>query len=212
MGRSRTTKNLFERKVAKVVDISNPALREAIGAAERTGCWFIYGPEKNGKTTLALMVAQDLSRGERVGYVSAEEGLDKSFTDACRRAGINTEDKVLWDEYMSIDELVAHYRKPKSPRIIVIDNLTIYQDEITPKELKKRLINALPGRLIILIGHEERGMPYPAVARMASKLAKVIFHVRGLRASMVSRFGPGGELEINEERCELYWGSTNNMQ
>lgn len=208
MGRSKTTKNLFDRKPSKIVAVADPALREAVGEAERTSCWFIYGPEKNGKTTFALKLAQDLAKAESVGYISAEEGLDKSFTDACRRAGINAEDKILWNEYMSLDEMIAYCRKPRSPRIIFIDNLTIYQDEITPKELKKRLIDALPGRLLVLIGHEERNLPYPAVARMSSKMAKVIFHIRGLRASIVSRFGPGGEIDIDEERSELYWGSN----
>ncbi len=208
-GRGRTTRNLFERKPSKIVSVANPLLEDAIGEAEQTGCWFIYGPEKNGKTTLALMLAQALSSDEqRVAYISGEEGLDKSFTDACRRAGINVEDKILWEDYMSITDIVACYSRPKAPRIIFIDNLTVYHDEVTPKDLKKTLIDALPGRLIVLIGHEERGTPYPAVARMAGKLAKVIFHVRGLRASIVSRFGPGGEITIDEERAELYWGTN----
>ncbi len=206
--RGRTTRNLFERKPSKIVGVANPLLQAAIGEAEQRGCWFVYGPEKNGKTTLALMLAQALAKEERVAYISGEEGLDKSFTDACRRAGISVDDKILWEEYMSIDDIIVGYSKPKAPRIIFIDNLTVYQDEVTPKELKKRLLDALPGRLIVLIGHEERNLPYPAVARMASKLAKVIFRVQGLRASVVSRFGPGGDIVINEERAELYWGSN----
>jgi len=206
-GRGRTTRNLFERKPSKIVQITNPVLGEAIGKAERTGCWFIYGPEKNGKTTLALMLAQTLAKGERVAYISAEEGLDKSFTDACRRAGINVTDKILWEDYISVEDIVAAYSKSKAPRIIFIDNLTIYSDEITPKELKKKLIDALPGRLIVLIGHEERNLPYPAVARMASKMAKVNFRVQGLQASIVSRFGPGGDIVIDHDRAELYWGA-----
>jgi Predicted ATP-dependent serine protease len=206
MGRSRTTKNLFERQPAKIVKLINPILREAIGEAEQKGCWLIYGPDKNGKTTLTLMIAQDLAKGEKVGYVSAEEGLDKSFTDACRRAGVNAEDKILWHEYMNVKEIIEQFSKPKSPRIIIIDNLTMYQDEMTPGELKKTLIDGLPNKLLILLAHEERRLPYPALGRMASKIAKVIFHVQGLRASVVSRFGPGGVITIDEERSELYWG------
>jgi len=206
-GRGRTTRNLFERKPSKIVRIADPVLREAIGEAERSGCWFIYGSEKNGKTSLTLMMAQTLAKGERVAYISAEEGLDKSFTDACRRAGINVTDKILWEEYMSVEELVADYSKGKAPRIIFIDNLTVYSDEITPKELKKKLLDAMPGRLIVLIGHEERNQPYPAVARMASKMAKVNFRVQGLQASIVSRFGSGGDIVIDPDRAELYWGA-----
>lgn len=202
-----TTRNLFERKPSKIVQIADPVLRKAIGEAEQTGCWFIYGAEKNGKTSLALMLAKALAKSERVAYISAEEGTDKSFADAVRRAGVNTEDNILWEEYIGIEDIVENYKKAKAPRIIFIDNLTIYQDEITPKELKKKFIDKLPGRLIILLGHEERNAPYPAVARMASKMAKVIFHVQGLKATIVGRFGPGGDVIIDEERAELYWGS-----
>jgi hypothetical protein len=45
-------------------------------------------------------------------------------------------------------------------------------------------------------------------AAMAGKIAKVIFHVQGLQASIVSRFGPGGEIVIDEDRAELYWGAN----
>jgi hypothetical protein len=41
---------------------------------------------------------------------------------------------------------------------------------------------------------------------MASKLAKVIVNVKGLRAFVVSRFAQGGAIEINEEMSEMYWG------
>lgn len=210
MARSKTTKNLFDRKPKRLVQLTHPALREAIGEPEMRGCWFVYGFDKNGKTTFTLMLAQDIAINEKVAYISAEEGTDKSFIDACRRAGIREEDHILWDEYMSIEEIVEKYSKPKTPRVIVIDNLTMYQDEMKPSELKKNLVDKLPNKLFILLGHEERGLPYPAIARMASKVAKVIFHVVGLKAFIVSRYGIGGEIVINEEKAELYWGGGEN--
>lgn len=206
MARSKTTKNLFDRKPKHLVKLTNPTLREAIGEPEMRGCWFVYGLDKNGKTTFTLMLAQDIAINERVAYISAEEGLEKSFTDACRRAGIKEGDRILWDEYLSVEEIVDKFSKPKTPHIIVIDNLTMYQDELKPTKLKKELIDKLPDKLFIFLGHEERGVPYPALARMANKLAKVVVHVVGLKSFIVSRSGVGGEITIDQERAELYWG------
>ena len=40
--------------------------KRILGDQERTGCWLIYGKEKNGKSTFALNLANDLSRIEPV--------------------------------------------------------------------------------------------------------------------------------------------------
>ena len=82
----------------------------------------------------------------------------------------------------------------------------MYSDEMKPTEIKKRLIDALPNKLIIFVAHEERKDAYPAVARMAKKLAKVIFHIEGLKAFVTSRFSPGGEIVIDERKSEIYHG------
>jgi hypothetical protein len=111
----------------------------------------------------------------------------------------------MWDEYLTLEEIVAKFSQPKTAKIIFIDNLTIYADEFNNKPLLD-LMTELPEKLIICIAHEERKEPYPAVARMAKKLSKVYIQVRGLRAFVTSRFSTGGELVINEEMSELYWG------
>lgn len=206
MARSKTTANLFQKKTAKVVRILHEALAKAIGDAEQKGCWIVYGSEKNGKTWFTLLLVKALAIFEPVNYISAEEGLDESFRMAVKRAGITTKERIYWDEYMTIDEIIEKHKKQRSPDILVIDNLTIYQDEIKPSELKKTLIDALSNKLIILIAHEERKEAYPALAKMAKKMAKVIFHVEGLKVFITSRFSKGGELIIDEEKSEIYWG------
>jgi predicted ATP-dependent serine protease len=211
MSRSLTSRNLLEKHTGQTVQLSG-VLAEAVGAAECRGCWLIYGAEKNGKTWFALTLAKEIARFERVGFVSAEEGLDKSFRDACQRAGITAADRMLWDEYLSVDEIVEKYRRPRTPNIVFIDNLTMYSDELKPSELKKKLMDALPKKLIIFVAHEERKEAYPALARMAKKVAKVIIHIQGLKAFIISRFGPGGELSVDEQKSALFWGekTTNN--
>lgn len=208
MARSKTTLNLFQKKSTSLVALTHPVLQSVIGNSERKGCWIIYGFEKNGKTWFTLKLVKELAKHERVAYISAEEGLDKSFTDAIWRAGITTSDDILWDEYLSVDEIIEKFQKQRSANIIVIDNLTMYSDELKPTEVKKRLLDALPNKLIIFVAHEERKEAYPAIARMAKKLAKVIFHVEGLKAFVTSRFSPGGEIIIDEEKSEIFHGIT----
>lgn len=204
--RSKTTSNLFAKKHTPPVKFANKVLSEVIGNAERKGCWIIYGYEKNGKTWFTLKLAKEISKYERVAYISAEEGLDASFTNAVKRAGITTSDDILWDEYLPIEDIVKKFQKQRSANVIVIDNLTMYSDEMKPTEIKKMLLDALPNKLIIFVAHEERKEAYPAIARMAKKLAKVIFHIVGLKAFVVSRFSPGGELTIDEEKSEIFHG------
>ena len=207
MARSLTTKNLFEKKGGKPIQFFNEILRAVIGAATIMGCWIIYGSEKNGKTWFALWIAKQLSMFERVHYISAEEGTEDSFKIAVERAGITTDDNILWDDYLSIDEIIEKFKKQRSANIIVIDNLTMYADELKPSEIKKRLLAELPNKLIIFVAHEERKQPFPAIARHAKKMASVIFHVQGLKTFVTSRFSTGGEVIINEEKSTIFWGN-----
>ena len=205
MPRLLTTRNLLDKRPGKIVQFDDEIFSEAIGSAELKGAWLIYGNEKNGKTWLTLKLVKSLSKFHKVAYISAEEGTDKSFQDACNRAEVSNADKILWGEYLSLEEIVTEFSKPKTANIIVIDNMTIYPDEFKTMGVRE-FINALPNKLIIFIAHEERKEAYPACAKMAKKLAKVIINVKGLRAFVVSRFSKGGAIDINEEMSEMYWG------
>lgn len=209
MTRSLTARNLFDKRTGKTVRFDRELLAEAIGEAEMKGCWLIYGPEKNGKTWFTLQLVKALAYYDKVHYVSAEEGTDLSFRLACERAGITPADKILFDEYLSVEEMIEKFSKPKTANIIVIDNLTIYPDEFKRVGIRD-FINALPNKLIIFVAHEERKEPSPACAKLAKKLAKVIINIKGLRAFVTSRFSQGGLIEINEEMSEMYWGQNMN--
>jgi len=207
MKRSLTVKNLYDKRTGETVEFQNTILERAIGKAEKKGIWLVYGYEKNGKTWFVLTLARDLAASGKVAYISAEEGTDESFKGACRRAGITLDTRITFDEYISIDEIIEKFSKPRQPDIIFIDNLVVYQDELSGLGIR-RLSEALPNKLIICVAHEERKEPYPAAARMAKKLAKVYVHVKGLKAFVVSRFAPqGGEITISEDLSEMYWGA-----
>ena len=205
MTRSLTARNLFEKRIGRTVQFDNELLTEAIGEAELKGCWLIYGTEKNGKTWFTLQLAKSMAYFDKVVYISAEEGTDLSFRKACERAGITKADRILFEEYLSLDEIKEKFLKPKTANILIIDNLTIYPDEFKSHGIRD-FVNAMPDKLIIFVSHEERNEPYPACARMAKKISKVYIQVKGLKAFVVSRFSEGVAIVINDEMSEMYWG------
>jgi hypothetical protein len=85
----------------------------------------------------------------------------------------------------------------------------MYADEIKPFVFKKKLMDALSGKLLVFVAHEERKEAYPALARTDKKMAKVIVHIKGLKAFIISRFSEGGELIIDEQKSVLFWGEKN---
>ena len=205
---SISTNNFFKKRSAQQIKLYNEVLKDVLGKVVVEGCWIVYGPEKNGKSWFALWLAKQLARFTRVNYISAEEGLADSFKEAVLRAGITTADNIVWNEYISVDEIIEKFSKQRSAKIIIIDNLTMYSDELKPIELKKKLLDALPNKLIIFVAHEERKQPYPAIANMAKKMSSVVIHIEGLKAFVTSRFSSGGEIVINEEKADIYWGSA----
>lgn len=171
-----------------------------------SGIWLIWGKQKNGKTSFALMLAKYLASLRKVLYISAEEGTDKEFVDACRRSGVTENDKNLhFLEYTPLDEVRAILKRRNAPEAIFFDNLTVYRDDFKQNALQN-LKNEFPEKLFIFLSHEDRNEPSPSVARNAIKLAKVIIHIKGLRALVSGRGEVGGEYQIDEQRAKLYWG------
>jgi len=201
--RALTIRNVYEKSY-----ITMPFTgiwEQAMGQPEHNGCWIIYGVDKNGKTTFSLQLANYLTTFDRVLYISAEEGISKSFRDTCQKVGISTSNRKLQVmEYIPIGELDEKLSKRKSPRVVFLDNATIYADELKGGVFRQ-LLARHPTKLFVVVAHEERSEPYTAVAKIAKKLAKVIVRVRGL-ACMVSGRVPGGTITINEEKATLYWG------
>jgi hypothetical protein len=201
--RTLTVKNLYDKthKTFKMKD----TWAVATGQPEKNGTWLIWGVEKNGKTMCALILARDLSDEEPVLYISAEEGTGKTFIDACKRAQIPAGKRGLnFVEYEPIEELRERLKKRKAPRVIFIDNLTIYADELN-KTAFRQLLRENPDKLFVCLAHEERKEPDGATAKLCRKLAKIVIHVKGLACTVSGRC-PGGKLAIDEEKAALYHG------
>jgi len=129
--------------------------KRILGEQERTGCWIIYGKEKNGKSTFALQLAKSLAKIEPVLYISAEEGTGSSYTKAVHRVGITERDRNFhsWP-FVSINDLRQEMKENrKCERIIFIDNLTVYTD-IKAEDIIA-LVRDFPRTLFIFIAHED---------------------------------------------------------
>ena len=176
---------------------------KALGNPEVGGFWIIYGKEKQGKTGFSLMLAEYLSKFEQVMYVSAEQGLSKTFKDAYIRSGLDPNNRKLKIiPYATVAEIEEALGKQRSPKVIIIDNTTMYKDELTAPKLRewgKHYRNVL----FVLLAHEEKKEPDIAVARLCKKLSEVIIRVEGLACNVSGRC-PGGVLTIDKEKAELY--------
>lgn len=183
---------------------------EVFGEPEANGLWLIYGSEKHGKTTFSLMLSNYLSNLKRTAYIMAEQGFDKDFQDALNRLSIGVDNNnLLFQEYIPIERLDKVLKKRKQPDIVFVDNITVYADELKGGVLRKLLLDN-PGKLFVMIAHEDKGEPYTAVGKLAKKLAKRIIHIEGMRARVEGR-SRGGTLLIDDEKAALYWGDEQLM-
>ena len=206
MTRTLSVKNIYSQSFTTLP--MSGEYEQPFGHPSDCGTWLIYGKEKNGKTTFALQLAQYLSRMKKVLYVSAEEGVELEFTRACARAGISVSDRNLnFIDYEPLEELRERLAKRKSARIVFIDNITIYNDELKGGELRK-LQRDYPNHLFVFIAHEDDtgGTPSTSSGKLCKKLAKIICHVEGMAAQIAGRC-PGGTIVFNEAKAALYYGN-----
>lgn len=204
MSRTLTVKNLYD-KTFKTWPFTG-IFQKAMDEPETSGVWLVYGPEKNGKTWFALMLAKYISGFERTLYVSAEEGTGRDFIDACKRADIEPGHRQLqFLEYIPLDELDEKLSQRKAAKVVFIDNTTVYAEELKGGMIS-RLKRKHEDKLFIFIAHEEKGEPYTAPAKLAKKIAKIIVRVQGLTA-LISGRCTGGKICIDETKSALYWGS-----
>lgn len=204
--RTYTIKQILD-KTLKILKLSGIWL-EIFGEPERNGkLWLIYGEEKNGKTWFAILLAYYLATIEPVMYVSAEEGLGKSFQDVLERAKVDPKNKKFKAyPYVPLQELNEYLKKRYAPKIVFLDNITVYVDELKNGGLQN-MIKEHRDKLFIFIAHEDRGEPYTSTAKMAKRLADRIVRVQGLVATVGGRTN-GGKYLIDEKKAMIIHGSN----
>ena len=207
MGRGSTVRNMYDQ-VFKTITLPG-IFGRVLGEPEANGIWIIQGEEKNGKTWFALLLSAVLQALDkvRVWYISGEEGKGKTFVDSMKRARIDpqTHKDILFDKYLPLEYIRDRLRKRQAPKVVVLDNATVYKDELTLKALMA-LTEDYPEVLFIILAHIEKGELYTTAAKNVRRLADIIFDVKGLTAFVSGRC-PGGVVTVNEQKAELYWGT-----
>ncbi len=204
MARAISTKSLLE-KTYKNFEFDGFWLT-VLGIIAKGGFWIIYGNEKNGKTLFALKLAEYLTKFENVLYVSAEEGTGKEFQANAQRAKLDPKNKkIKFIEYIDLESLKLKLSKRQSPRIVLIDNITVYVNELKNGQLYT-LKDDYPNTTFIFLAHEDNKEPYTATAKLCKRLAKIIIRVVGLTAFVSGRC-PGGQILVDEQTAMLFHGS-----
>jgi len=199
--RTLSVSNLYYIK-HKNYQLDGP-LADILGEQPMKGVWLILGKEKHGKSSVALFLGKYFSNYRKVLYVSGEEGTDSLFIDALKRSGINISDKNFGlIPYTEIEVINEKLSKRRSEELIIIDNMTIYDDEFKRGGIKN-FLKANEGKHLIFISHEDRNEPSTAAGKYVKKIAKVIIRVVGLQAHVGGRC-PGGILVINPANAERY--------
>lgn len=180
--------------------------KDAVGEPELTGSWMIYGPPKNGKTSVAMKLAKFMTQYvNRVAYDSVEEGLSLTIQKAMERENmLEVAKKVLLYDKLDIDELIEKLDKHKSPDVVIIDSVQFL--EMTFKDYKM-LKQRYPNKLFIYISHIDGKEPEGRVAKRIWRDANVVLRVEGYRAFPTSRYeSKGTPIDISTELANQYWG------
>lgn len=190
--------NLLSKKIDSV-RLSDKWV-QAIGCPELSGTWLIYGPPKNGKTTFCLQIANELSDFGRVLYNTIEEGFSLSFQTAVKRTGLRNK-KVVFVEREYYQDIYNRLKRPKSPKIIIIDSLQFSYLNI---EQYRDLKETFRDKLFVYISHIKNNLPDGSTAIKIHRDANVYFRIEGFRAYPMSRYGGGEHIDIVPELAKKY--------
>lgn len=203
MKRAYSIRNVLDARF-KTLDFDGEWLA-AVGRPELGGSWMIYGAPKNGKTSLAMMLARYLTRFCRVAYDSVEEGLSLSIQNCVERTFEGeSNQRFLLLHKEGVEELTERLSKRSgSPDAVVVDSVQFMG---LRWEEYKRLKERFPHKLFIYVSHVDGNQPEGRVARKIWRDADVYIRVEGFRGFPVGRFGGERPIDVYPERAAVYWG------
>lgn len=183
----------------------SPAWAAAFGSPEKVGVWFIWGNSGNGKTGFVMQLGAELSRDEKVLYVSYEEGFSLTMQNNIRRYNLTKANKRFQIvEGIPLEELSERLSKPRSPKIVIIDSFQYTQ--MTYKSYLK-FKEAHRDKLIIFVSHADGNNPSGRSAKSVMYDATLKIWVQGYRAFSKGRFfGSQEYFSIWGEGARKYWG------
>lgn len=190
-----------ERSEKRTLDVSNE-WQELFGIPEKFGSWIIWGRSFSGKTRFAVRLATHIAEiGERVAYLSLEEGDSKSIRRAFA-AEYKPKSNIrlaLWCN-MDLEEVERELKKQRAPQVVIIDSVQYLGINYAGY---KKLRQAFPRKLFIFISHaNEQKEPAGATAVKIRYDASVKILVDGFVATAFSRYGGGEPMTIWAEGRE----------
>lgn len=192
------------KKKFKLMDWTG-AWKEAFGAPEATGVWFVWGGSGNGKTTFTLLLVKELVANHRALVNSLEEGNKNSMKNALIAAGLTGKELnkiIICREPMQ--EFGTRLAHPRSPKLAVIDSV-----QMTGWTFEQYLAfkNANTDKLLVFVSQSERGKPIGKLAERIKFDADQKIYVEGFRAISNGRSNPGGIYTIWEKGAKTHWGA-----
>lgn len=175
----------------------------AFGNPEMCGVWFIWGNSGNGKSSFVMQLVRELALTGKVFYNSFEEGISLTMAENIRRANISDVAANVLIGKESVDEMEDRLLKRKAPQFIIIDSIQYAAIDI---RRFKKLIDAHPEKLFIIISHAEGRSPAGRIGKAIRYHADLKIHVEGFVATSMGRYNPGGRYIIWHDRAEAYWG------
>lgn len=201
--RAYSTSEIFKMK-RDILDLDG-AWHEFIGNPEFGGTWFVWGNSGNGKTSFTLQLCRMLAEFYPTVYNSIEEGTALTMAKAIKRAGLDevgANFKLVDGE--SMEDLTARMKRPKGPKVAVIDSLQY--SGLTHKSYVA-MSRALRTKLLVVVSHADGNQPSGRVAKRIMYDAALKIFIEGYKAFSKGRYlGSTGEFTIWEDGANRYWG------
>lgn len=167
--------------------------QKAFGQPEKNFRMLIFGPEKHGKTDLALKYAKYLCRFGKVLFNSSEEGKSKTMQDAFHRNEMREVAGKFFLCHKETHEDIKERLAKKYSGYRFYFNDSIDYNETTERQYKE-LVKLFPRLAQVHLSWEDtKGNPLTEAAKMIAKRVDIKVYVKNRIAYPTSRFG-GNEL------------------
>lgn len=206
--KTRLPKALSPQDVARMKFDTLPfeeEFAEAFGAPERRGVWIMWGASGSGKTSMAMLLAKELTKYGRVAYNSLEQGASLAIQQSFERLKMHEVRRgsfLLLSE--DLDTLSERLTRKQAPDFVVIDSL-----QYTGLDYKgyRKFKDKHRNKLIIFVSHAEGQKTEGRTATKVQYDADMKIFVEGYRAVSKGRFfgREGAYYTIWEEGASRYW-------
>lgn len=181
------------------------AFAEAFGMPERRGVWIMWGASGSGKTSMAMLLAKELTKYGRVAYNSLEQGASLAIQQSFERLKMHEVRRGSFHLLSEdLDILSERLMRKQSPDFVVIDSIQ-YSGLDTRSYRKFKELHR--NKLIIFVSHAEGQKTEGRTATKVQYDADMKIFVEGYRAVSKGRFfgREGAYYTIWEEGAARYW-------